>query len=409
MGLSCLTLSLCTQAWHKSCPVPVDLRNSYDFMPVSPEMTMSDRLPAKRGAVRRLHERMSPSLREHCLLACIIGLHGIVAYWIANWHGLAGAIRVSLYGEGMILMLLAAGVAFVVAWLLRIILLIRPSRPLSYALEEAGRFRWRQRLLAGFPSMVLLAMLISIYSSWKVMIPQLNAFSWDAPFHAWDVALHAGQAPWQWLQPLLGTPWVTSAINAVYHIWLFVIYFAFIWQAFSLGRPVLRTQFMLCFILLWALLGNVLATLLSSAGPCFYGLVVGHPDPYAPLVQYLHAASTQVPVWALDVQVMLWSDYQTGALAVGRGISAMPSLHVATSALVFLLAWHHGRLARWCSGIFLLFILIGSVHLAWHYAIDGYLSLVLTLVLWKLCGHVASWLHADTCRLGIGRPHQALS
>jgi hypothetical protein len=143
-------------------------------------------------------------------------------------------------------------------------------------------------------------------------------------------------------------------------------------------------------------LGNGFATWLSSAGPCYYGLVVGQPDPYAPLMEYLRWANTHFPVWALDVQQMLWSDYEAGALAVGRGISAMPSLHVATSTLVLLLAWRYGRWARWSAGLFVSLILIGSVHLAWHYAIDGYLSLVLTLLIWKIAGSVARRVHHGT-------------
>ncbi|MDN3683797.1 hypothetical protein QW180_05815 [Vibrio sinaloensis] len=39
--------------------------------------------------------------------------------------------------------------------------------------------------------------------------------------------------------------------------------------------------------------------------------------------------------------------------------------------------------------LYVVAIQIGSVHLAWHYAIDGYLSIVLTLILWKLCGVLA--------------------
>lgn len=363
-------------------------------MPLPQEVLMPD-TPSEDQARVPLRLRLRPERREHLLLGAIALLHALAAFWVADAYGLDGAIRISLYGEGMLLMLIAAGIGLFTLWLLRIIVLKRPGRPIAYALAEARRFRWRQRVLAGLPSMVLLAVLISVYSSWKVMIPDIKAFSWDPTFHAWDVALHAGKAPWQWLHPLLATPWITSAINAVYHLWLFVIYFAFIWQAFALSRPVLRTQFMVCFFLLWMLLGNALATLLSSAGPCFFGLVVGPVDPYAPLLHYLQSADLSFPVWALEVQSMLWSDYEAGELAVGRGISAMPSLHVATSMLVFLLARNYGRLACWSSGLFLLFILVGSVHLAWHYAIDGYLSLLLTFAIWKLSRSIAQWLHAE--------------
>jgi hypothetical protein len=45
----------------------------------------------------------------------------------------------------------------------------------------------------------------------------------------------------------------------------------------------------------------------------------------------------------------------------------------------------------WIFGAFLLVILIGSVHLGWHYAIDGYVGIIGTLILWWACGRLLRW------------------
>ena len=92
-----------------------------------------------------------------------------------------------------------------------------------------------------------------------------------------------GVHPWEILHPLLAFPWVTSAINIVYNFWLVALYLILFWQAFSTRDPQLRMQFFLAFVLTWMLLGSLLATLLSSGGPVYYGRMTGLPDPFADL------------------------------------------------------------------------------------------------------------------------------
>jgi hypothetical protein len=144
------------------------------------------------------------------------------------------------------------------------------------------------------------------------------------------------QSSFRCLQPLLGYPYVTSIINAVYHLWFFLAYGVVCRQIASTGRPRLRMQYLLTFVPIWAVIGNIVAMIMSSAGPVCFGRVTGLPDPYAPLMSYLHQASAVAPVPALNVQDMLWRLYHSHGLAIGGGISAMPSLHVAI-ALSFVL------------------------------------------------------------------------
>jgi membrane-associated phospholipid phosphatase len=134
------------------------------------------------------------------------------------------------------------------------------------------------------------------------------------------------------------------------------------------------------------LLGSLLATLLSSGGPVYFGRLTGLPDPYVPLMDYLQAAGEVSVVWALKVHDALWQSHMTGAYDFGSGISAMPSIHVATAVLFALLGWRVDRRLGIAFTVFAAVIMIGSVHLAWHYAVDGYLSAVLTVLIWRFCG-----------------------
>ncbi len=157
------------------------------------------------------------------------------------------------------------------------------------------------------------------------------------------------------------------------------------WQFWSSNRQ-LRKQFLLSFAVSSILVGTLLATTLSSVGPCFYGKVVGLPDPFAPLLAFLNSVSETAPVAALHVQELLWDGYQGHHRFYG--ISAMPSMHLALPTLYVLVGFRTKRWLGWAFLAYLVAILIGSVHLAWHYAIDGYVSIAVVLAVWAVVGRL---------------------
>lgn len=103
---------------------------------------------------------------------------------------------------------------------------------------------------------------------------------------------------------------------------------------------------------------------------------------------YLREADAQFPVLVLDVQQTLLSWHNEGNFGLGRGITAMPSMHVALAFLFYLGMRHINKRASYFFGAFCVLIFIGSVHLGYHYAVDGYASIALTLIVWKLAGLV---------------------
>jgi hypothetical protein len=276
---------------------------------------------------------------------------------------------------------------FALAYPVYVMAVTRPARLVDHLITDL-KTNWltAERLMGGFLILVLLPRVISVFTSFKTLIPIVNPYSWDPAFAEWDRVLHGGVHPWEWLQPLFGFPWVTSGINFFYNLWIFVLYGILVWQAFSLRDPRLRMQFFLTFVLVWSLLGNLAATLLASAGPVYFGRITGLEDPFAPLVDYLYAANEVAPVWSLEIHEWLWRSHILGDYDFGTGISAMPSIHVAAATLFALLGWRVHRVVGVVLTVFAALILLGSVHLAWHYAIDGYLSIVLTYLLWRAAG-----------------------
>ena len=79
----------------------------------------------------------------------------------------------------------------------------------------------------------------------------------------------------------------------------------------------------------------------------------------------------------------------------------MPSVHVAMATILALLAWRISKLLGVLMSAYLIVIQIGSVHLAWHYAIDGYVSIILTIIIWKLVGLALKkyGYHADQIKI----------
>ncbi len=139
----------------------------------------------------------------------------------------------------------------------------------------------------------------------------------------------------------------------------------------------------LCFILL----GNVLAGLGMSAGPVYYGHVTGDHERYAELVRYL-SFSAGLPHSAHDTQTFLWSSFTSGRIGLGTGISAFPSLHVALTTLFALAGWQVDRGLGVTLTIYWLVILVGSVHLGWHYSVDSYVATVCAAAIWGLAGRL---------------------
>jgi hypothetical protein len=278
-------------------------------------------------------------------------------------------------------------IVFFVVYPLYVMIAIKPDRLFHYYLTDL-RNNWltAERLLGALLVYTLVRVSTTTFSTVKGILPIVQPFSWDQTFLHWDRVLHGGLDPWQLLQPLLGYPWVTTILSHFYGSWLFAVVGVFFWQAFSLRNPRLRMQFLLTYVLVGGLLGNLLAIIWSSAGPVYYGRITGLPDPFEPLMAYLYAVAENHSIWDLGVQEFLWREYVTSSRVLGAGISAMPSIHVAMATLLALVGWREHRAVGILLTTYAAIILLGSVHLGWHYAVDGYVSIILTVVIWHLVG-----------------------
>ncbi|GGE38777.1 hypothetical protein GCM10007276_15110 [Agaricicola taiwanensis] len=75
-----------------------------------------------------------------------------------------------------------------------------------------------------------------------------------------------------------------------------------------------------------------------------------------------------------------------GEQNIVAGISAMPSLHNATSLLFALTAWRMDKRLGAAMYVVSAVMFLGSVHLGWHYAVDAYLGWAMTGLAWWISG-----------------------
>ena len=270
---------------------------------------------------------------------------------------------------------------------------LRPRHPISaLARDVRAYFGSPDRFANGMIIVVLYVPFISTFSYLKSNIPNIQPFSWDATFTEWDRIIFMGNLPWELLQPLIGFAPITFAINVLYNLWFAVMWITVVAFAFARTTSVLRTRFFLTFFVIWSVGGSFVAIVFSSAGPCYYQDLGLSPNPYASLMLYLQNADDLFPILALETQALLWAGYEGDSLALG--ISAMPSMHNATALLLALVGWKVNRRLGVALSVFAATIFVGSVALAWHYAVDGFVAYALTLLAWWMCGRFACWWEA---------------
>lgn len=297
-----------------------------------------------------------------------------------------------LYVQSMVVLLVAD-----IIWLL---VRHRPARPAMFLRKRYAAAALRSRFVARMPMLAMIVCIMPVFSLLKPLVPAINPYDWDQTLIAWEIALFGTDA-WRVLQPLVGYPIVTSFLSVLYHAWLLLMYPGTLVILFYRGGDLIRRQYVLSFVLIWTVIGGAMAIAFSSVGPCFLEPIMGNPH-FADQMAYLRAANEQYPVLVLHVQEMLLDWHRNSSDGLGRGITAMPSMHVAMAFLYFLAIRHVSKAAGRFFFVFFVLIWVGSVHLAYHYALDGAVSVVATAILWLAAGKGLAWWDRLNPRLHFG-------
>jgi hypothetical protein len=276
-------------------------------------------------------------------------------------------------------------VAVLLVWRLGWLAVVARSRtPARDMLDWVRGFLGGPGLAANAASTVVIFCLYAGgFSVLKGAIAVVSPFAWDAALSDLDRALHFGRLPHEWLGPLL-RPLPLAVLNFLYNVWFFLLVVGWLGAMVAIRRQELRHRYLMAFMLTWFVGGFLVACGFSSAGPCYYARV-GLGDLYAPLMAKLHAAEAEHGIWAVNTQNLLWEGF-TGERRGSAGISAFPSMHVASATLFVLAARHLGRALLVAALGFWGAILVGSVALGWHYAVDGYAATLIAILVWRFAG-----------------------
>ncbi len=241
-------------------------------------------------------------------------------------------------------------------------------------------------------------LLQTAFSFVKLTIPLAVPFYADPALAEADRWLHGGVDAWE-LAHRVGAWLPVDALLPAYTV---------VWGVPALVfAPLLavgdadenrRARFLVLYLFAWIVLGNLLALAGSSAGPVFHDALVGG-DRFAGLGAAL-AESGVSSGHVGYIQNLLWLSYAEQGMAIGSGMSAFPSVHVAVATLIALYLVERGRPAGVAGFAFLAIVQFLSVYTGYHYAIDGYVSILLMCVAWALLRRVDL---TSTRRLGFRR------
>lgn len=252
----------------------------------------------------------------------------------------------------------------------------------------------REREIALVVSALVAVLTTTVFGVFKQTVVAARGFPFDPLLARMDRIMFGGAEPWEVTHALFGALGPTLVIDRLYSFWFLLVGTLPMLAAVLARTKRRRTQLVLAWMLAWILIATLGAWSLGSAGPCYYPSLVGPDQSFAALGQRLAALADEAAargsgIDAVRYQRMLLDAYQSRTPIVAGGISAMPSMHVAFATLMVLAARTLVPVLHYPAMLYLAAIWIGSIHLGWHYAVDGPVAVLAMLGVWRLSGWLA--------------------
>lgn len=277
------------------------------------------------------------------------------------------------------------------AWRYGLPLIFRDVRKFFSAWDgEVIRYLEGPVFARGIVGVLIAILAMAAFVIQKCYIPFLSPYHWDPALAALDHALHFGKYPHEWLLPVVTATKSTAFLDKVYALWFLFFYFLVGFAMFCEKDARHHIRFMWSYAFVLPVIGNYFATFFSSVGPVFFGAF--YPDiqnPYQDMVAYLDDVNQTTPLLTFSNLSMLVEWVRNDQFIDYNSISAMPSVHIAVMWILVLYCWKYHWFFRATALVLCALVFIASVFLGFHYAVDGYFSIVLTSLFWWVSGILA--------------------
>ena len=333
---------------------------------------------------KNLFQSASAKFTAFCIIITLVAL-GLLM--VRAPQALDHALHIGYeYGLGVVSVL---SVLFISHFIISFVIQIRQSR----TDKAPDRARWYKSYFSNTrwkdisAASVALIVTTTSFTVHKGAVIGAMGYDYDEKFISWDRALFGGIDPWRITHSIFSTPAATGWIDFLYHPAFLPMLIGYLLCIPVRGKAELRYTYMVSYLASFVVIGMLMAASLPSAGPLFDGVLFGDGATFAPLVNRLntqHLASDAQTSNA--IREYLLTLHQRGNIKMGAGISAMPSMHIVLAFLWVFPSWHINRTLGVAMTIYALVIWIGSVHLGWHYFVDGLVGLIVVAIIWRAVG-----------------------
>jgi hypothetical protein len=331
------------------------------------------------------------TLLPPAVVALATGLFALIAAQLAH---ISAWPLISYFDCAKVTLLCAVLFAFWIltrAWLLK----RDPVEELRSAL--AGRLP-----LLLLPAVILPAFLIG-YTTSKTAIPLVVGYTWDAFWSNADRLIFRDDA-WRIARAIFG-----NSTSAFWEYWYAVVWGCAFLLSTNLvalfGSRRLVGIFFTALLGVWLIGGCFMAYAFSAAGPVFAPRFDPSLTPrFGPLQDVLGQTLGHRPI-AMAQHYLVVAAKETHVAVKGGGISAMPSMHLATVSIYVLAA----RGTKWLlpAVTFWILIFIGSGYFGFHYWVDGLVAAILSFGCWQTAAAIYARL-AEPSAVKVGELEPAV-